>query len=228
MQISYTMSDRKSVSSHILAVFDLDGTLTKGLSVEQFFMLYLLKTRKIGIRSLLSTVAYWARNVLIDPVEARQKNKRYLKGKRVGDVETWIDEFFIANDKIIFAQNVVDIAARHKQRLHKSILITGSPSILAAKLPLNDLFDHVYSTALEASLNVFTGKISGPHYYGLHKEHLVKQLAGELNASLERSFCYANSCDDIPMLSLFGNPVAVHPDKGLKKYARDHEWQLIE
>jgi HAD superfamily hydrolase (TIGR01490 family) len=222
------MSDRKPVSGHILAVFDLDGTLTKGLSVEQFFMLYLLKTRKIGIGGLLSTVTYWARNVLIDPVEARQKNKRYLKGKRLGEVETWIDEFFIANHKIIFSPDIVDIVARHKQRLHTSILITGAPSILVAKLPLNDLFDHVYSTALETSLNVFTGRISGPHYYGAHKKHLVKQLAGELNASLERSFCYANSGEDIPMLSLFGNPVAVHPDKGLIKYARDHDWQLIE
>jgi phosphoserine phosphatase len=70
--------------------------------------------------------------------------------------------------------------------------------------------------------------VSGPHYYGELKGHLVKQLACELNASLEQSFCYANSGEDIPMLSLFGNPIAVHPDKGLRKYAQDHDWQVIE
>lgn len=222
------MTDRKPVSSHILAVFDLDGTLTKGLSVEQFFMMYLLKTRKIGIANLLSSFVYWAGNVLNDPVEARQKNKMYLKGKRLDEVETWIDEFFNSNKKNIFSSDMVDIASRHKQLLHTSILITGAPSILVAKLPVYDIFDHVYSTALETSLNGFTGKISGPHYYGALKEQLVKQLAGELNASLERSFCYANAGEDIPMLSLFGNPVAVHPGKGLRKYARVHNWQLIE
>jgi HAD superfamily hydrolase (TIGR01490 family) len=222
------MSGCKTGSSNILAVFDLDGTLTKGLSVEQFFLLYLWKTRKIGFASLLSTVAYWGRHVLTDPVEARQKNKRYLKGKRLGEVETWTDEFFKANNRVIFSPDIVHIATRHKQFLHSSILITGSPEILVTKLPLYGLFDYVYSTALETSQNVFTGKISGPHYYGVLKEQLVKRLAGELNANLERSFCYANAGEDIPMLSLFGNPIAVHPDKDLRKYAHDHNWQLIE
>ena len=43
---------------------------------------------------------------------------------------------------------------------------------------------------------------------------------------LAASFAYSDSATDIPMLEQVGNPVAVNPDRAMKKHALDNGWEL--
>jgi fatty acyl-CoA reductase len=43
---------------------------------------------------------------------------------------------------------------------------------------------------------------------------------------LHRSYAYADSISDLPMLEAVGNPVAVNPDRRLAAAARSRGWQI--
>jgi hypothetical protein len=43
-----------------------------------------------------------------------------------------------------------------------------------------------------------------------------------------RSFAYSDSINDLPMLELVGNPVAMNPDRKLAAVARRRGWQVLD
>jgi phosphoserine phosphatase len=45
--------------------------------------------------------------------------------------------------------------------------------------------------------------------------------------SLRRSWAYSDSRNDLPLLTLVKHPVAVNPDKILKRHARLANWQIL-
>lgn len=210
-----------------IAVFDLDGTLTAGRSIENAFIKYLIKTHRLSADNILTAVIYYLKNVLQDPVEAVKRNKMYLKGRTVQEVSMWISEFMDNHGERLISSAGFDFVRYHKELGHPAILITGAPDILVEKLPIRRLFDIVYATRLEIDNYTYSGRIESIHYYGKAKTSLVKKLAPELHADLGRSYCYADSCDDIEMMSLFGHPVAVHPDRYLKQVAMASRWKII-
>jgi phosphoserine phosphatase len=55
---------------------------------------------------------------------------------------------------------------------------------------------------------------------------MLASYARRRNVDLSRSYAYADSISDLPMLEAVGNPVAVNPDKRLLAAAQDREWQI--
>jgi HAD superfamily hydrolase (TIGR01490 family) len=211
----------------IMAVFDLDGTLTTGRSVESSFICYLIKTRRLKARNILNALIHYFKNILHDPVEAVKRNKMYLKDIRAEDAQLWAEGFFKGRkDRLLSGRNLREVGS-HKELGHKTVLISGVPEFLAKAMDILRLFDMPYTTGLEEKNGIYTGCISGPHYYGKAKAELVMRISEELGADLKVSFCYADSKNDIHMMSLFGNPVAVNPDRGLRKAAVKMRWRII-
>ena len=64
--------------------------------------------------------------------------------------------------------------------------------------------------------------------HGPEKAARVKQLAAERGIDLDRSYAYSDSINDLPMLELVGNPVAMNPDYRLASLARKRGWQVID
>ena len=47
-----------------------------------------------------------------------------------------------------------------------------------------------------------------------------------MGINLSRSYAYSDSITDLPMLEIVGEPVAVNPDKDLRKIAEERDWQI--
>ena len=45
---------------------------------------------------------------------------------------------------------------------------------------------------------------------------------------LTRCWAYSDSRNDIPLLSMVGHPVAINPDSGLRRHARDNNWPVYD
>ena len=59
---------------------------------------------------------------------------------------------------------------------------------------------------------------------------MVERLAEWLNANdetLENSWFYSDSHNDLPLLRKVDNPVAVDPDSALEREAREQGWPVI-
>jgi HAD superfamily hydrolase (TIGR01490 family) len=211
----------------IIAVFDLDRTLTSERSLEAAFFRYLLKSGKLMAGNLISAFLFFLRNIFKGFYEALKKNKMYLKGVSPELTESWVKEFVKAyGNTLIYSKNF-QLVKSHKDIGHTTILISGSPFILVNSLNMNVWFDYIYATHLELVDGVYSGCIDGTHYYGKSKSDLVMRLREELNADLDKSFCYADSIADIAMMRLFGNPVAVNPDRRLRRVALRRHWEII-
>jgi phosphoserine phosphatase len=54
----------------------------------------------------------------------------------------------------------------------------------------------------------------------------VQALAEREGLDLSRCSAYSDSANDLPMLSLVGDPCAINPDPKLRAHAREHGWRI--
>lgn len=113
----------------------------------------------------------------------------------------------------------------HQSAGHDVIIISASASQLvrpiAAELGVTD----VVATELEIVEGRFTGEILR-YLKGQAKAEAMETLAAERGYDMAASYAYSDSATDIPMLELVGNPVAVNPDRAMKKTALERGWDI--
>ncbi len=71
----------------------------------------------------------------------------------------------------------------------------------------------------------YTGELEF-YAYGDGKAEAVRAAAERSGIDLARSFAYTDSITDLPLLEAVGNPVAVNPDKELRKAAEERAWPI--
>jgi phosphoserine phosphatase len=103
-------------------------------------------------------------------------------------------------------------------------LITGALEWFAQ--PLSPLFDHVEATALAVEDGRFTGDLRTPPLVGEARAAWLRSFGHRQGADLRRSYAYADSHSDLPLLEAVGNPVAVNPDVALYRVARRRRWPV--
>ena len=62
--------------------------------------------------------------------------------------------------------------------------------------------------------------------HGPAKAEAVKALAAREGLDLSRCSAYSDSSNDLPMLSLVGDPCAINPDARLRAHAREQGWRI--
>ncbi|MFL5515628.1 MAG: HAD family hydrolase, partial [Gemmatimonadales bacterium] len=127
-----------------------------------------------------------------------------------------------------FYPQAVELMNRHKRAGREVYISSSSPedflSILAAKFGV----DGVIGTRAEVANGVYTGHLEGELCNREEKARRVQELAGERGIDLIRSWAYSDSINDLPLLELVGNPVAMNPDLQLTRVARRNGWQVID
>jgi phosphoserine phosphatase len=73
---------------------------------------------------------------------------------------------------------------------------------------------------------VFTGKSLRP-CYGRHKADAVRELAARDALELGISTGYSDSYNDLAFLEAIGKPVAINPDRRLRRTARVRGWPIL-
>jgi len=61
---------------------------------------------------------------------------------------------------------------------------------------------------------------------GDNKAVAIRDAAGRDGIDLSRSYAYSDSISDLPMLEAVGHPVAVNPDRDLRRAAVERGWQV--
>ena len=110
---------------------------------------------------------------------------------------------------------------------HEVWLITAAPQELAQQIADDLGATGALGTIVGHKDGVLTGELVGQPLHGQAKRKAARKLAKEKNISLRRSFAYSDSVNDLPLLTLVGNPVVVNPDKALKRYADAAGWDIL-
>ena len=75
------------------------------------------------------------------------------------------------------------------------------------------------------------GRYTGRAVRALHAEakaECVQELARSEGLDLAACTAYSDSHTDLPFLEAVGHPVAVNPDRELRRAARDRGWPVLE
>ncbi len=213
------------------AFFDVDNTIIQGASIfhlarglhrRQFF------TTK-DIVGAAWKQAYFRVVGVEDPehvAEARSSALAFIAGHRVEELEAIGEEIFDESMAERIWPGTRALAQMHLDQGQRVWLVTAAPIEIATTIARRLGLTGALGTVAEHVDGVYTGGLVGEMLHGPHKAVAVRRVAEEEGLDLARCSAYSDSSNDIPMLSLVGDPCVINPDARLREHARAEGWRI--
>lgn len=212
-----------------LALFDLDNTLIAGDS-DYLWGCFLVEQ---GI---------------VDGTHYERENRRFYDQYRVGELDIyefldfqlrplaehglaslqqWRKQYVEEKISPILLPKAHELIDRHRQQGDTLVVITATNRFITA--PIVELYDipHLLATEPELQDEQYTGKVAGTPCFQDGKVERLGDWLADNQQSLDNSWFYSDSHNDLPLLNKVTHPVAVDPDEILEQHARDHDWPVI-
>ena len=123
-------------------------------------------------------------------------------------------------------QEALDLIALHKSEGRRIYIVSSSPEEVVRPLARHFGVAGVIATRAQiGSDGRYTGDLEF-YAYGEQKAEAIAELAGRVDLDLEHSYAYSDSITDLPMLDTVGHPVAVNPDRELRRVAEERGWEI--
>lgn len=204
------------------AIFDLDGTLISQSS-EKVFLKHLLKHGEIPISNLFA----WTSHLLkVRSYTEAKSNKIHLSGLEQRHLCGLARDCFVNSLRDSITPHISTLIQTHRNEGRTVIIMSGSLSFLVELFHEHFQTDIMVADELEVANGKFTGERVGLRPYAENKAALAKELATTHGFDLSASYAYGNHRSDVYKLELFGNPVAVNPDRELRRIATKRNWQI--
>jgi len=216
---------------HAAAFFDLDRTLLRRSSALALAGPF----REHGVigRGQLAKAAAWqllfaARGAGAETVrKAAEDGLIVLKGFRVDDLRALVATAMEPILKPLVYQEPLHLATRHRQRGEPVYIVSATLQEIVEELAHELGFDGAIGSTCEIVDGVYTGRsLRGAH--GKGKAAAIRELAAEEGLDLGASTAYSDSHTDLPFLEAVGKPVAVNPDRELRRVAVERGWPVLE
>lgn len=213
-----------------LAMFDLDNTLIGGDS-DYLWGEFLCEE-----------------GIIVDPVSFQKMNENFYQQYEIGklDIYAWAEFSFkvlteysleklyelrqnFIQQKIepIFLEKAQSCINQHKEKGDTVLVITASNTFITA--PIAEMYgiDHLLATEPEFKSGRFTGKVSRIPCFQSGKIDNLMPWLDKNGENLIGSYFYSDSHNDLPLLELVDNPVAINSDKVLTSVALENGWPVL-
>lgn len=119
------------------------------------------------------------------------------------------------------------LVERHRACGDTLLIVTSTNRFVTAPIAREFGVEHLLATDPEERDGRYTGGVAGTPCYREGKvERLREWLAGH-DETLDGSWGYSDSHNDLPLLDLVTHPVAVDPDDVLRREAERRGWPII-
>lgn len=212
-----------------LAIFDLDETLIATDSDHEWG-------------------EYVCDHGLVNAEEHRIRNDAFYEQYKAGELD--IDEYLAFSCSVLTRYSMEELhqyrsdfiqkriaptmlkkgkalVDEHKNQGDQVLVITSTIEFVTR--PIVEAFgiDVLIAPDPEIIDNRYTGNIVGVPSFAEGKVTRLKSWMSENNETLNGSHFYSDSHNDLPLLHLVDNPVAVDPDPILRAEADEKQWQII-
>lgn len=212
-----------------LAIFDLDNTLLTGDS-DYLWGQYLVKQG------------------LVDADFYESENQRYYDEYKAGtlDIFAFLKFSFqpLANNdlqqllqfrKEFISEQILPIIPeasralldKHRKQNHYILIITATNLFITGPIAEELSADDIIATEPEFKNDRYTGEVSGTPCFQEGKVTRLNSWLETKNKTLDNSWFYSDSHNDLPLLRLVTHPVAVDPDEILAQVAVEQGWPII-
>ena len=215
-----------------LALFDLDNTLLAGDS-DYNWSLFLISEG------------------LLDAKTHHDRNEQFYQDYKNGCLniteflafqlkplsqhsKAFLDELHVKymNNVIrpLMTQKAQALVDKHQAAGDLCVVITATNTFVTRPIATAYGIEHLLGSDPEMVNGEFTGGVVGVPTYKEGKVIRLNQWLAERGSKLsdyEISYFYSDSHNDLPLMKLVTNPVAVDADETLTSYAKEHAWPLI-
>jgi alcohol-forming fatty acyl-CoA reductase len=223
--------DKDTAGAVAVAIFDLDGTIMSTNVIEQYLwarLPELSRTQQLAeMGQVLRRLPSYLRAEQRDRGTFLRAVYRRYRGADLAALERFVDTSMAPHILNRLSPEAVRRIREHRAAGHTTVLITGVVRPLTR--PIQPLFDVIVAADLAVDEEGrCTGFLTGPPVVGESRAAWLKHYAAQQRIDLDRSFAYADSHSDLPMLETVGNAVAVSPDIALMRAANRNRWSVVE
>lgn len=212
-----------------LAIFDLDNTLIADDS-DYLWGQFLVD------QGIVDKVQYENANAkfyddyqqgTLDIVEFLNFSLRPLADNPVEQLYQWRTQFIEQIITPILLKPAQQLVDKHRDRGDTLLVITATNRFVTE--PIVQLYgiDNLLATSPEFINGQYTGGFIGVPCFREGKVTLLQEWLKKSTETLEDSWFYSDSHNDLPLLNLVDHPVAVDPDEKLAAVAKQGNWSMI-
>lgn len=212
-----------------LAIFDLDHTLLRGDSDHAWGQ-------------------FLVEHNVVDGEAYRRENERYYSLYQAGtldireflafalrplamhDLDTlraWHARFMREKIAAMITPKATALVESHRARGHTLVIVTATNRFVTEPIAAAFGIPHLIATEPELRNGRYTGNVDGVPCYREGKVERLKAWMAQQHETLEDSWFYSDSHNDLPLLSLVDHAVAVNPDERLRAEAVSRGWPVL-
>jgi HAD superfamily hydrolase (TIGR01490 family) len=212
-----------------LAIFDLDNTLIGGDSDHLWGQFVceqgLVNSAEFGEQNEQFFRDYQSGNLDIDAY--LRFSLAPLCGHSMETLARWHSQFMDSKIAPIMLPRAQALIAQHREQGDQLLIITATNEFVTR--PIAEALGIVELLACEAQIvdGRYTGEPRGIPSYHSGKVTRLNNWLKQRSATLEGAFFYSDSHNDLPLLELVDNPMAVDPDDKLRARAVQAKWPII-
>lgn len=212
------------------AFFDLDRTLisrSSSLSLAPAFHARGLLPRRDRLKAGLAQLIFIRYGAGTSRVgQTAQSGMALLRGLSVDTLREIVHDAVDTAFKPYVYAEALELVDRHRARGEPSFIASAALQEVVDALVAELGLDGGLGSTAEVEDGVYTGRLVR-RLDGRAKAEAVQSLADVKAIDLREASAYSDSSSDVPLLELVGHPVAVNPDRGLRRVAAERSWRVL-
>ncbi len=163
----------------------------------------------------------------LDIVEFLRFSLRPLANNEPEQLYQWRAQFVAEIITPILLQPAQQLVDKHRKRGDTLVIITATNRFVTEPIAKLYGIEHLLATTPEMLDGRYTGRFTCAPCYREGKVQLLTEWLKSSQETLENSWFYSDSHNDLPLLNLVTHPVAVDPDEKLRQVASASGWSII-
>ncbi len=212
-----------------LALFDLDNTLLEGDSDFEWGE-FLVRKKLVDEKEYAKANRYFLeeyQQCRLDIVEYSAFCFKPFSTRSFEELDILHKEFMHSIVIPMVRAKTQETLEHHRAQSDTVILITATNTFVGK--PIADYFgiEHLLATQPKIVNNRYTTEIDGTPCFKEGKVTRLNEWMKLNDESLEGSYFYSDSINDLPLLEVVDNPIVVDPDEFLEDTAKERGWPII-
>lgn len=213
----------------VLAIFDLDNTLIGGDS-DHLWGQFVCEQGMVDSAGFAQENErffrdYQAGNLDIDAY--LRFALAPLRGRSLTELATLHKKFMRTKIAPIMLPRAIDLVAEHRKLGHHLLVITATNEFITRPIARALGISDILACEAEVIDGQYTGEPIGIPSYHSGKVTRLTHWLKEHDARMDGAYFYSDSHNDLPLLEMVDNPIAVDPDDILMRRAQEAGWPVI-
>ena len=213
------------------AFFDLDRTLLRrssALALAGSFRERGLISRWQMLRAAGWQLLFVARGASHETVRrAAEDGLRVLDGYTPKEMRELVAEAMEPVLRPLVYAEPLRLVEQHHERGERVYIVSATLQEIVDAIAEDLGFDGALGTICEVKDGRYTGKAVRSLQAGA-KAEVLREVAQREGFDLVECTAYSDSHTDLPFLEAVGHPVAVNPDRALRRTATERSWPILE